>query len=67
MLKDITLGQFFPGRSLLHRTDARIKIILLAVFLVFVLCAKSAAAFTFVAVCTAVLVIISAIPLKTIS
>lgn len=66
MLKDITLGQFFPGKSLLHRTDARIKIILLVVFLIFVLCAKSATAFAFVAVCTAILVIISAIPLKTI-
>ena len=66
MLKDITLGQFFPGNSLLHRTDARIKIILLAIFLVFVLCAKTAAAFGFVVICCAVLVLISTIPLKTI-
>lgn len=27
-LKDITLGQFFPGTSLLHRIDARAKILL---------------------------------------
>ncbi len=66
MLKDITLGQYFPGNSLLHRTDARIKIIMLIVFLVFVLCAKSAAAFTAVAFATALLVIISTIPLKTV-
>lgn len=29
MLTDITLGQYFPGNSLLHRMDARVKIILL--------------------------------------
>ena len=26
MLKDITLGQFFPGSSLLHRLDPRAKL-----------------------------------------
>ena len=66
MLKDITLGQYFPGNSFLHRTDARIKIIMLIVYLVFVLFAKSALAFTAVAVATALLVIISSIPLKTV-
>lgn len=29
MLTDITLGQYFPGESLLHRMDARVKIVLL--------------------------------------
>lgn len=41
MLKDITFGQFFPGGSLLHRTDPRFKIIILLVFLVLVLLAKA--------------------------
>lgn len=27
MLRDITLGQFFPGNSLLHRMDPRVKIL----------------------------------------
>ena len=47
MLKDITFGQFFPGESLLHKTDARFKIVILIVYLVLVLLAKSAAAFLF--------------------
>jgi energy-coupling factor transport system permease protein len=34
MLKDITLGQFFPGNSLIHRLDARFKLILTMVFIV---------------------------------
>ncbi len=41
MLKDVTFGQFFPGDSLLHKTDPRIKIIILIEYLVIVLAAKS--------------------------
>ena len=59
MLKDITFGQFFPGGSLLHRTDPRFKIIILLVFLVLVLLAKSAAAFAFVVLLTAALLLCS--------
>ena len=33
-LKDITLGQFFPGNSFLHRVDPRIKLAGLLVYLV---------------------------------
>ncbi|MBE6102192.1 MAG: energy-coupling factor transporter transmembrane protein EcfT [Selenomonas ruminantium] len=29
MLSDITIGQYYPGRSLLHRLDPRVKIVLL--------------------------------------
>ena len=41
MLKDITFGQFFPGESLLHKTDARFKIVILIVYLVLVLLAMT--------------------------
>lgn len=34
MLSDMTLGQFFPGDSVLHRLDPRVKIILLLVMIV---------------------------------
>ncbi len=34
MLKDITLGQFFPGNSVIHRMDPRTKLILLVVYIV---------------------------------
>jgi energy-coupling factor transport system permease protein len=42
MLKDITLGQFFPGSSIVHRLDPRIKLILLFVFIAALLMAKHA-------------------------
>ncbi len=34
MLKDITLGQYFPGDSLLHRLDPRTKIVAVVLFVV---------------------------------
>ncbi len=34
MLKDITLGQFFPGNSILHRLDPRTKLLFLIVYIV---------------------------------
>lgn len=34
MLKDITIGQFFPGESAVHRLDPRVKIVLMLAFVV---------------------------------
>ena len=34
MLKDITLGQYFPGDSAIHRMDPRMKLILTIVYIV---------------------------------
>ena len=45
MISDITLGQFFPGNSPIHRLDPRTKIILTTVFIVAVFLANSAAGF----------------------
>ena len=41
MLKDITLGQYFPGNSLVHRLDPRTKIVLLIVYIVTLFSASS--------------------------
>lgn len=61
MLKDITLGQFFPGTSPLHRADPRMKIILTLLYIVFVFMAKAALAYIFAILFTVILVIISGI------
>lgn len=34
MLKDITLGQFFPGNSVIHRLDPRTKLIVMVLYIV---------------------------------
>ena len=40
MLKDITLGQFFPGKTVVHRLDPRTKLILVIVYIVALFTAK---------------------------
>ena len=41
MLKDVTLGQFFPGDTVVHRLDPRTKLILVVVYIIALFCAKS--------------------------
>jgi len=41
MLKDITLGQYFPGKSFVHRLDPRTKLIVLFAYIVALFTAKS--------------------------
>ncbi len=41
MLKNITIGQFFPGNSIIHRMDPRTKLILVFVFVVGIFLIKS--------------------------
>lgn len=66
MIKDITLGQFFPGESLIHRLDPRMKIILMIVFIVGVFLADVALAYAVVVVFTVILVLLSGVKLSVI-
>ncbi len=40
MLKDITLGQYFPGDTPAHRLDPRTKLLLVVMYIVALFCAK---------------------------
>ena len=48
MLKDITIGQYFPGTSIIHKLDARIKLILTILYIVMVFTAKTPAGYLLV-------------------
>ena len=63
MLKDITLGQFFPGDSLLHRLDPRTKIVLLFFFLAAIFVFDSPLAYAALTAFTAALIAVSRVPL----
>lgn len=41
MISDITMGQFFPGKSAMHRMDPRVKICLTIFFIVLIFCAQN--------------------------
>lgn len=66
MIKDITLGQFFPGNTVLHRLDPRMKIILTIAYIVAVFLAKNVYSFIAVTASAVILVCISRISWKTI-
>ena len=41
MIKDITIGQYFPGKSVIHRLDSRVKLLLDLLYLVMLFTAQS--------------------------
>jgi energy-coupling factor transport system permease protein len=64
VLKDITLGQYFPGSSPLHRLDAMIKIILSIVYLIVIFLIKNFYGYGLLAIFTFSIVLISTVPVK---
>ena len=66
MLKDITLGQYFPGKSFVHRLDPRTKLILLVVYIVALFVASSWISYGLCLLFLVVTIAISTIPLKSI-
>ena len=66
MISDITLGQFFPGYSPIHKLDPRTKIILATLFIVAVFVAANPISFILLAITTLVLISISRISFKVI-
>ncbi len=64
MLKDITLGQYFPGNSLIHRLDPRTKLIALIVYIAALFSAGNWLSYGVVLLFLAICIGISQIPLK---
>ncbi|MCX7843635.1 MAG: energy-coupling factor transporter transmembrane protein EcfT [Clostridia bacterium] len=63
MTKDITIGQYIPGNSFVHRADPRTKILLVILYMAVTFMAFSYTAFLMLALFTIVAVIASDIPL----
>ena len=66
MISDITLGQFFPGYSPIHKLDPRTKILLAVLYIVTVFVANNTAAFAFLLLVTGLLIAVSRISFKVI-
>ena len=64
MLKDITLGQYFPGKSVIHRLDPRTKLILLIVYIVVLFLAKSWVTYGLMFLTLVLIIKVSTIPPK---
>lgn len=66
MIKDITFGQYFPGNSVIHRMDARIKIILSIAFLAVIFIADTYCSLALIVLSILGIILISRIPIKVI-
>ena len=64
MLKDITLGQFFPGNSLIHRLDPRTKLVVLLIYIVVLFLAVSWISYSVVFLFLLTAIAVSRVPLK---
>ena len=63
-MRDITLGQYFPTDSVIHRLDPRVKLILMIVYLVFTFITFNFFALGLIALSIISIVLISKVPLK---
>ena len=66
MISDITLGQFFPGFSVIHKLDPRTKIILSVLFIVAIFVANNVAAFLLLTLAVILTIALSRISFKVI-
>ena len=65
-LKDITLGQYFPGNTLLHRLDPRTKLLFTVAYIVALFLAKHVVGYAVLFVLLAVLIAVSKVGIKSI-
>ena len=64
MVKDITLGQYFPGNSPIHRLDPRTKLLLALAFIVLTFLVKELVMFVPVILFVGAVVFIARLPLS---
>lgn len=66
MIKDITLGQYFPMDSVVHKLDPRMKLLFVTSFIVMVFLSNNFISLAFCFGITALVIAISKIPLKSV-
>jgi energy-coupling factor transport system permease protein len=64
LLRDITIGQFFPGDSIIHRLDPRFKIVITLIYIIMLFSGGGFVCLAIGAVYTFTAMILSRIPLK---
>ena len=62
MIKDVTLGQYFPGKSIIHKLDPRVKVLLTLVNIVFIFIAGNFSSLGLMTVFTLVAMLLSGVP-----
>ena len=64
MIKDITIGQYYPAKSILHRLDPRVKFVGTIAFLISLFVANSLWGYLLATAFLAVVIVLSKVPVK---
>ena len=67
MLKDITLGQFFPGDTFIHRLDPRTKLIAVLLYIVALFHAKGVVTYAMVMAVLVLCILVSRVPFRSLT
>ena len=62
MIRDITIGQYFAGNSVIHRLDPRVKIIATLLFIIELFIVDNFIGFAIAAVCLGTVIVVSGVP-----
>ena len=64
MMKDITLGQFIPGDSIIHKLDPRVKIVAILIYMISVFLVTKFIVYLPIAIALLAVILVSGIELK---
>ena len=67
MLRDITLGQFFPGNTFIHRLDPRTKLLAVILYIVALFNAQGVVTYAIVAALLALCILVSRVPFRSLT
>ena len=66
MFRDVTFGQYYPSNSFVHKMDARIKLVLVLLYMVGIFFVVSFVGFAFITVLLLTVILVSRVPLKSV-
>ena len=64
MLRDITIGQYYPADSVIHRLDPRVKLFATLIYVISLFCVKGVVGFAIVTAALAATIGLSKVPFK---
>ena len=64
MIRDITIGQYYAANSLIHRLDARLKVVAVMIYIISLFCIGSVATYGVAIAALAAVVVASKVPLR---
>ena len=64
MLRDITIGQYYPADSVIHRLDPRVKLAGTLIFIITIFIINDPAAYVFAALFLGFVIVLSKVPFR---